>query len=149
MSPKSIEVAGRWGKIFMEKGLDAYIEAEIKDVFHPMFSRRHKDELKAFADSMRTRDSATIMRIQQGYVKSPITLDKKIKNIRVPTLIIHGKEDIVVPFEEAEFMRKQIPNSQIAIIPFAGHAALLERKDFIADIILYFIEESEKKTKKS
>lgn len=150
MSPKSIEVAGRWGKIFMEKGLDAYIEAEVKDVFHPMYSRRHKDEVKAFADSMRTRDSATVMRIQQGYMKNPITLDKEIKNIKVPTLIIHGREDIVVPFEEAEFMNKQIPNSQIAVVPFAGHAALLERKDFFADIMLYFIEESEKKkTKKS
>jgi len=44
-------------------------------------------------------------------------------------------------------MHRQIPNSQIAIIPFSGHAALLERKDFFIDVILYFIEESEKKQK--
>jgi pimeloyl-ACP methyl ester carboxylesterase len=149
ISPKSMETAGRWGKILMEKGLDAYIEAEINDIFHPMFLRRHKDEVKVFADSMRNRDPATIMRIQRGYTNSPITLDKEIKNIKVPTLIIHGKEDKVIPVEEAEFINKQIRNSQIVIIPFAGHAAILERKDFIADLILYFVEESEKKTRKS
>lgn len=149
VNPKSLETVGRWGKILMEKGLDAYIEAEINDIFHPMFSYRHKDEIKAFADSMKTRDPTTIMRIQQGYTKSPIKLDKDIKNIKVPTLIIHGREDTVIPVEEAEFIHKQIRNSQLIIIPFAGHGALLERKDFIADLILYFIEESEKKTKKS
>lgn len=146
---KSIEVGARWAKALTEKGLEAYIEAEIKDIFHPMFVRRHKDEVKKFADSMRTRDPTTVVRIQQGYAKSPLTLEKDIKKIKAPTLIIHGREDEVVPVEEAEFMHKQIPNSQIAIIPFGGHAVVLERKDFFIDALLYFIEESEKKMKKS
>lgn len=149
MPAKSIEVAGRWGKVFAEEGLEAYIEAEIKDIFHPMFARRHKDAIDAFAESMRTRDSSTIVRIQQGYMKSPPIMDKDIKKIKVPTLIIHGREDEVVPAEEAEFMHEEIPNSQIAIIPFGGHGVLLERKDFFIDLILYFIEESEKKKSKS
>lgn len=148
MPAKSIEVAGKWGKIFVEKGLEAYIEAEIKDIFHPMFARRHKNEIEAFADSMRTRDSSTVVRIQQGYMQSPPIMEKEIKNIKVPTLIIHGREDEVVPAEEAEFMHNQIRNSQIAIIPFSGHGALLERKDFFIDLILYFIAESESKKSK-
>ncbi|MBS7250977.1 MAG: alpha/beta fold hydrolase [Candidatus Freyarchaeota archaeon] len=147
--PKSIEAGARWAKAFAEKGLEGYIEAEIKDIFHPMFVRRHKDAVKRFADSMRTRDPTTVSRIQQGYMKSPPALENEIKKIKVPTLIIHGREDEVVPVEEAEFIHKQIPNSQIAIIPFAGHAALLEREDFFIDAILYFIEENEKKTKKA
>lgn len=148
MPPKSLEVATRLGKIFMEKGLDAYFEAEVKEIFHPMFVRRHKDAVKAFIDSKKTRDPAIAMRIQQGNMKSPIAMDKAIKNIKIPTLIIHGKEDTVVPFRESELMHKKIPNSEIAIIPFTGHAAILERKDFFADMILYFIEESEKKKTK-
>jgi len=147
MPAKSIEVGARWAKIFAEKGLEAYIEAEIRDIFHPMFARRHKDMVNHFAESMRTRDASTIARIQQGYLKSPLAIENDIKKIKVPTLIIHGREDEVVPVEEAEFMHRQIPNSQIAIIPFSGHAALLERKDFFIDVILYFIEESEKKQK--
>ena len=147
MPTKSIEVGARWAKIFAEKGLEAYIEAEIRDIFHPMFARRHKDMVNLFAESMKTRDASTIARIQQGYLKSPLAIENDIKKIKVPTLIIHGREDEVVPVEEAEFMHRQIPNSQIAIIPFSGHAALLERKDFFIDVILYFIEESEKKQK--
>ncbi|WXG39555.1 MAG: alpha/beta fold hydrolase [Candidatus Freyarchaeum deiterrae] len=147
--PKAIQVGATWAKAFAEKGLDAYIEAEVKSVFNPIFTRRHPDEMKLFADSMKTRDARTVPRIQQGYMKSPLTLEKDIKKIKVPTLIIHGRDDQVVPAEEAEFMNKQIPNSQIAIIPYGGHAALLERKDFFADLVSYFIDESENKKHKN
>jgi pimeloyl-ACP methyl ester carboxylesterase len=147
MPAKSIQVAGAWGKAFAEKGLQAYIDAEIKDIFHPMFARRHKDAIKRFADSMKTREAKTSARVQQGYMKSPPVMEKDIKKIKAPTLIIHGREDGVVPAEEAELMHREIQNSQIAIIPFAGHGALLERPDYFIDLILYFIEESKKKSK--
>jgi pimeloyl-ACP methyl ester carboxylesterase len=144
MPAKSIQVAGAWGKAFAEKGLQAYIDAEIKDIFHPMFAQRHQDAVKRFADSMKTREAKTSARVQQGYMKSPPVMEKDIKKIKVPTLIIHGREDQVVPVEEAELMHKEIQNSQIAIIPFAGHAALMERRDYFIDLILYFIRESKK-----
>jgi pimeloyl-ACP methyl ester carboxylesterase len=151
MPAKTVEAGSRWAKAFVEKGLEGYIEAEIKDIFHPMFVRRHPDAVKEFADSMRTRDARTVQRVQQGFMKSPLNLEKEINKIKVPTLIIHGREDEVVPHEEADLMHKHISNSQIALIPFAGHGALLERNDFFADLIPYFIEQSSKgkKPKKS
>lgn len=147
MPTKTIQVAGAWGKAFAEKGLQAYIDAEIKDIFHPMFARRHQDAVKIFADSMKTREAKTTARVQQGYMKSPPVMEKDIKKIKVPTLIIHGEEDQVVPAEEAALMHREIQNSQIAIIPFAGHGALMERPDYFIDLMLYFIEESKKKTR--
>jgi pimeloyl-ACP methyl ester carboxylesterase len=147
MPAKTIQVGGAWAKAFAERGLQGYIDAEIKDIFHPIFARRHKDAIKRFADSMKTRDFKTSTRVQQGYMKSPPVLDKDIKKINVPTLIIHGREDEVVPFEEAELIHKEIQNSQIAILPFAGHGALMERPDYFIDLITYFIDESKKKTK--
>jgi pimeloyl-ACP methyl ester carboxylesterase len=146
MPAKSVQVAGAWGKAFAEKGLQAYIDAEIRDIFHPMFSRRHQDAIKRFADSMKTREATTSARVTQGYMKSPPIMDKDIKRIKVPTLIIHGREDEVVPVEEAEFSHKEIQNSQIAIIPFAGHGALMERPDYFIDLILYFVQDSKKKS---
>lgn len=142
---KSIEVATKWSKA-AEKGLKAYIEAEIRDLFHPMFTRRHKDEVEVFAESMRTRERVveTLQRIEQGYAQKPYDLTKELRNIKVPTLIIHGRDDKVVSYEEAVLTHEEIPNSQLALIPFVGHASILERKDFFIDLLLYFVEESEK-----
>ncbi|HMF32376.1 MAG TPA: alpha/beta fold hydrolase, partial [Candidatus Lokiarchaeia archaeon] len=141
---KTVEVGGKWARAFAEEGLDAYIEAETSTIFNPIFTRRHPDAVGAFKESMKTRDPTTTPRIQQGYMESNLLLDEDIKSIAVPTLIVHGRDDQVVPAEEAESMHEKIPNSQIAIIPYAGHAALLERSDFFIDLITYFIDESEK-----
>lgn len=41
--------------------------------------------------------------------------------IKIPYLIIHGSEDIVLPIEHAVAMNKIIPNSQLIILKGSGH----------------------------
>jgi pimeloyl-ACP methyl ester carboxylesterase len=146
MPAKSIQVGAILAKALAEGGVQAFNEAELKILFHPMFARRHKDAIKAFEDTMKTRDAATPARVQQGYMKSPPLMEKDIKRIKVPTLIIHGREDEWVPVEEGELIHKQIENSQIAVIPFAGHGAMFERPDYFMDLIPYFIDQCKKKS---
>lgn len=43
--------------------------------------------------------------------------------IRVPTLVIHGSRDTIVPLDVARFVTGQIPGSRLVEIPEAGHAA--------------------------
>ena len=49
--------------------------------------------------------------------------------IKVPTLILCGKEDNVTPVEQAEFMHKNIENSVLHIIENAGHMSNLEQPE--------------------
>jgi pimeloyl-ACP methyl ester carboxylesterase len=44
--------------------------------------------------------------------------------IRVPTLLLHGTEDEVVPVEVARYMAERIPGAQLVEIPGAGHLAV-------------------------
>jgi class 3 adenylate cyclase len=41
--------------------------------------------------------------------------------IRVPTLIVHGTEDSVVPIDAAHWMAERIPGAQLVAIPGGGH----------------------------
>jgi pimeloyl-ACP methyl ester carboxylesterase len=50
-----------------------------------------------------------------------------LKTISVPTLVIHGREDQVIPFSEAEVMAKAIANSELHLIDNAGHLPNLEQ----------------------
>lgn len=43
--------------------------------------------------------------------------------VRVPTLILHGSEDEVVPLEVARYMASRIPTARVVEIPGAGHLA--------------------------
>ncbi len=59
-----------------------------------------------------------------------------IKNIKSPTLIIHGENDICFPIEHGQFLYKNIPNSKLEIIGGMGHMFSLSESDDIALKIL-------------
>jgi proline iminopeptidase len=42
---------------------------------------------------------------------------------RVPTVIVHGRYDLVCPPEAAYLLNQRIPGSELRIVPTAGHAA--------------------------
>ena len=50
-----------------------------------------------------------------------------LSTIDVPTLIIHGREDQLIPFSEAELMAKAIPQSELHLVANAGHCVNLEQ----------------------
>jgi pimeloyl-ACP methyl ester carboxylesterase/class 3 adenylate cyclase len=43
--------------------------------------------------------------------------------VRVPTLILHGSEDTIVPLEVARYMASRIPGARLAELPGVGHLA--------------------------
>ena len=45
----------------------------------------------------------------------------RYKKIRVPTLIIWGQEDKVVPLEGGRNFKRDIPDAELAIFPSCGH----------------------------
>jgi len=52
-----------------------------------------------------------------------------LARIMVPTLIITGADDALMPPEESEALHKKIRGSQLRIIPHAGHLVALEQPE--------------------
>ncbi|MFN2159664.1 MAG: alpha/beta fold hydrolase [Anaerolineales bacterium] len=50
-----------------------------------------------------------------------------LSEINLPTLVIHGADDKIIPFEEAEKMAAQIPECRLFKIDHASHLPNLER----------------------
>jgi pimeloyl-ACP methyl ester carboxylesterase len=59
--------------------------------------------------------------------------------VRVPTLILHGLEDTIVPLEVAHYVASRIPAAQVAEIPGAGHLAFGVPSDAIVREIERFL----------
>jgi 3-oxoadipate enol-lactonase len=64
-----------------------------------------------------------------------------LAEIDVPTLIVHGVEDQLIPFAEAEAMHKGIAGSQLAAIRDAGHLPNLEQPAAFEDAVRGFLEQ--------
>ncbi|MDF2505166.1 alpha/beta hydrolase [Clostridium sp.] len=61
--------------------------------------------------------------------------------INVPTLIIHGIHDKVVPFSLGEVQKQSIRNSKLVPFKYSGHASFYDQKDKFNEELMKFIEE--------
>ncbi len=59
--------------------------------------------------------------------------------IRAPTLILVGDQDVATPPAVAQRIHAQIPQSQLAIIPGAGHTSTVEEPEAVNAAILAFL----------
>lgn len=64
-----------------------------------------------------------------------------LTEIDVPTLIIHGAGDKLIPLSEAEVMYDAIPDAQLVVVPDAAHLPNLEQPDIFNDAVIDFLEE--------
>lgn len=67
-------------------------------------------------------------------------LREDLKNIKVPTLIMHGKLDKICSFDLAEQMNKGIKNSTIVPFEKSGHALFVEETEKFNSELIKFIK---------
>jgi pimeloyl-ACP methyl ester carboxylesterase len=61
--------------------------------------------------------------------------------IKVPTLLLWGEDDIVTTMEVAETFHKLIPNSRLVSIKNCGHAPMIEHPEWFAEQVKKFLGE--------
>ena len=67
-----------------------------------------------------------------------LTIDQ-LQQIQFPTLVIHGRDDQVIPLEETSFKLVQaIPNAQLVVFPQCGHWVQIEKtKEFAGQVMTF------------
>ncbi len=66
------------------------------------------------------------------------------KKLGVPTLILHGAEDKIIPPDRARQLSQIIPGANYIELPGVGHASPLESPKAVADALLDLLARSEK-----
>jgi pimeloyl-ACP methyl ester carboxylesterase len=68
-----------------------------------------------------------------------VSLPVAVAGIRVPTLIVWGEKDAVVPLECAEQYHELIRGSELRVLPGVGHTLDMEDPDDLADDVVEFV----------
>lgn len=63
-----------------------------------------------------------------------------LEKIKVPTLIIHGIHDKVVPFKLGEIQKESIKNSKLIPFNYSGHGSFYDEKERFNEELIKFIE---------
>lgn len=66
-------------------------------------------------------------------------LSDRIETLAVPTLVLWGAEDVVVPMGVAEAYADRIPDAELVLLPEAGHSPQMEAPVRVANAIRDFL----------
>ena len=64
---------------------------------------------------------------------------EKLPTIRNPTLVIAGKEDVLIPPENSKILAERIPNARLQILERGGHQFLIEEPDGFNNAVFEFL----------
>ncbi|CAM3207612.1 alpha/beta hydrolase [Nocardioides dubius] len=101
----------------------------------------HTPVPESFLQSQRTAVAGIPRRVWlasfEGLISATPPLERG--SITVPTLILWGADDDVLPREQATLLRAAIPGSRLVIYPDTGHLVLWEQPSRVAADIVEFI----------
>lgn len=121
------------------EGIEAIIDGMLPRLVTAQTAARHPelvDELRAI---MRHTSLEAVLGDLEG-MRERADSTSTLEQIRVPTLVIHGAQDVIVPLAEAQAMQAAIPGAQLVVIENAGHLPNLEQTEAFNRAIQDFIE---------
>jgi 3-oxoadipate enol-lactonase len=65
---------------------------------------------------------------------------RDLVNIQNPTLVLVGKEDVLIPPENSKILAERIPNARLRVIERGGHQFLIEQPDAFNNAVLEFLQ---------
>lgn len=101
------------------------------------------EQVQAYADPLRRRGSRRAVLETARHIVPP-DLDRivaRYPEIDVPTLLLWGREDPVVPLTLAEALRDVLPRAELHVLDNCGHNPQEEVPDRALEPVLRFLEE--------
>lgn len=123
----------------LDRGTEPFFESMIPKLFGKSTRETRPDLIDGALRMMRKMSPEDVAQVQRGMAARSDSIET-LKTINVPTLLITGDEDILTGANEAELMRQHISNSQLRIIPKAGHYAPWEQPADAAKLLRQFLD---------
>ncbi len=117
---------------------NSVVSTMLPKLFAPITKERHPELIERMHKVMSRTTTRSLAGCLRGMAIRPDrTAD--LSKIAIPTLVIAGSDDQLIPLEESQRMADRLPRSRFVVIPGAGHLAPLENPATTNDAILSFL----------
>jgi 2-hydroxy-6-oxonona-2,4-dienedioate hydrolase len=142
-----VDSAGVWGDMAaLPVDLHVSTLAHMRQIFQFLFydKRLASDSLIefAYAQHLERGDGYTIHSILKNTCDGRERLDdeaERISALTVPTLLVWGENDAMIPLEIGRRIHELVPGSKLEVIPQCGHMPNLEKPAEIVRCVLEFL----------
>jgi pimeloyl-ACP methyl ester carboxylesterase len=121
-------------------GTEPFFQSMVPRVFSKTTREMRPDLVEGALRMMRKMSPEDVAQVQRGMAARPDSVDV-LKTINVPTLLVTGEDDTSTGANEAELMRQHISNSQLRLIPKAGHYSPWEQPEEVSRILRQFLDQ--------
>jgi 3-oxoadipate enol-lactonase len=100
----------------------------------------HPDEIRAWIDDLKAADQMGLVRASRA-VDDRDDVTARVGEIAVPTLVIHGDDDVPIELEKAEELAGLIPGARFEVVAGAGHMSCVDHPVETTRLIREFLAE--------
>ena len=115
-------------------------KALLASIFHaPSFSSEESVR-RGMGWSLSKGDSHTIASVLDNPAFANDSLDGRLAGITIPTLVVWGEYDQLIPLAKGRRLAAEIPGARLVVVPDAGHAPMIETPSAFLAALGNFLE---------
>jgi pimeloyl-ACP methyl ester carboxylesterase len=123
------QIEGVW-----DRGPQVVVDAMLPRLFSPATREKQPELIDRIREVMLRQTAGGIVAALRAMAGRPDTT-RILPNIAVPTLVVSGADDVIIPSQDADLMAAMIPGARQVIIGSAGHLPMLEQPDKLSDVL--------------
>jgi 3-oxoadipate enol-lactonase len=116
----------------------SFLDSMLPKLFARSTIEHHPELIKRWHSRMAKIPARTIIGTLRGLATRPDRTGD-LAGIKVPTLVIAGGEDQIIPLDESRRMAESFPDARLVVIPGSGHLAPVENHQATDAAILEFL----------
>lgn len=118
---------------------EAVVKRNAGILFGATTTREKRDLVAAWKARWRNLTGASVYWETASWLRRE-DLSSRLNEITVPTLVIHGEEDNIIPIAAGEEIAECVQNGRLFRVPNAGHTSSLEEPDAVNAAIRGFVQ---------
>ncbi|MFA9425843.1 alpha/beta fold hydrolase [Natronorubrum sp. A-ect3] len=115
----------------------------MRPAFNERFTNRNPHLMDRIIEWRLEQDATEPAREAQAAAVLDFDVSDRLSRLRVPTLILHGTDDQVVPAVNGRLLKEAIPDARLERIEGGSHLFFIEDADRVNEELLAFLDEHE------
>jgi pimeloyl-ACP methyl ester carboxylesterase len=127
-------------KTIMAQGMKPIVDAMLPKLLHPETVSKRPEVVKRLRDMMHhTKPEGAAAALEGMAAREDQT--ELLLRVKVPTLIVVGKDDPITPLQDSQKMQERIDGSRLVVIENASHVSNLERPEEFNAALMTFLND--------
>ncbi|MFP8951665.1 alpha/beta fold hydrolase [Natrialbaceae archaeon A-arb3/5] len=110
----------------------------MRPAFSEQFTNRNPHLMDRLIEWRREQDATDPAREAQSVAVRNFDVSDRLRQIRAPTLVLHGTDDRVIPAGNARLLEEAIPDARLELVEGGSHLFFIEEADQVNETLRSF-----------